>query len=177
MGAGYLSKDRVHLAQLQRQRRSRITRIDYMPGPEALEVIRNMRAKERPGSVAATNSAVLDSIVTNWARLSGITKPEFSQSSRTRTPAYESGVSQADRPEFTDHSARARLSSALPPRVTCGAKRHSDGQPCQARNEPGKFRCRFHGGRSTGPRTAAGKARALANLKQYAARLTAPPEP
>lgn len=51
-------------------------------------------------------------------------------------------------------------------RVTCGAKRHRDGQPCQAKSEPGKRRCRFHGGRSTGPKTPEGKARALANLRQ-----------
>src|SRR3546814_9322855 len=52
-------------------------------------------------------------------------------------------------------------------RPRCGATRHRDGQPCQAPCEPGKQRCRFHGGRSTGPRTEAGKARALANLRQY----------
>ncbi len=52
-------------------------------------------------------------------------------------------------------------------RVPCGAQRHRDGQPCQAKSEPGKRRCRFHGGRSTGPTTDAGKVRALANLRQY----------
>jgi hypothetical protein len=50
--------------------------------------------------------------------------------------------------------------------VPCGAKRHRDGQPCQALSEPGKERCRFHGGRSTGPRTPEGKERALANLRR-----------
>ena len=55
-------------------------------------------------------------------------------------------------------------------RVPCGAKRHRDGQPCQAKSEPGKRRCRFHGGRSTGPRTAEGKARALGNLRQNRAK-------
>src|SRR3546814_10251055 len=57
----------------------------------------------------------------------------------------------------------ARMTSEERPR--CGATRHRDGQPCQAPCEPGKQRCRFHGGRSTGPRTEAGKARALANLR------------
>ncbi|WP_374607268.1 HGGxSTG domain-containing protein [Thermomonas sp.] len=52
-------------------------------------------------------------------------------------------------------------------RVQCGATRHRDGQPCQAKSEPGKRRCRFHGGRSTGPRTPEGKARSLANLRQF----------
>ena len=30
---------------------------------------------------------------------------------------------------------------------------------CQVRAEPGKARCRFHGGKSTGPKTQAGRAR------------------
>ena len=51
-------------------------------------------------------------------------------------------------------------------RVICGARRHRDGLPCQAKSEPGKRRCRFHGGRSTGPKSEAGKARAMANLRQ-----------
>ena len=40
----------------------------------------------------------------------------------------------------------------------CGAKTRAGG--CrQVRAEPGKARCRFHGGRSTGPKTQAGRAR------------------
>src|SRR5215207_4274916 len=42
--------------------------------------------------------------------------------------------------------------------IRCGAKNRR-GEPCAVRREPGKLRCRFHGGLSTGPRTAAGKAR------------------
>lgn len=61
--------------------------------------------------------------------------------------------------------ARAENRTKQPARVKCGAKRHRDGQPCKALSEPGKRRCRFHGGRSTGPRTPEGKARALANLR------------
>jgi hypothetical protein len=30
---------------------------------------------------------------------------------------------------------------------------------CQVRAEPGKARCHFHGGKSTGPKTQAGRAR------------------
>jgi len=59
------------------------------------------------------------------------------------------------------------MTSAANNRKQCGAKRHRDGQPCEARPEPGKRRCRFHGGRSTGPLTDAGKHRSLANLTQY----------
>lgn len=50
-------------------------------------------------------------------------------------------------------------------RARCGALR-KDGRTCTALSEPGKTRCRFHGGASTGPRTPTGQARARANLKQ-----------
>lgn len=131
------------------------------------------RATVRPGSIAATNSALLDAIVKEWAELTGIKWNEISKH-MTSKPG----------PELTDHSAQARMTSEpLPawllrtvvrtenktkqvPRVACGARRHRDGQPCQAKSEPGKRRCRFHGGRSTGPRTDEGKARALANLSK-----------
>ena len=43
-------------------------------------------------------------------------------------------------------------------RRLCGAKTRAGGG-CQVRAEPGKARCRFHGGRSTGPKTQAGRAR------------------
>jgi hypothetical protein len=42
-------------------------------------------------------------------------------------------------------------------RRLCGAKTRVGG--CQVRAEPGKARCRFHGGKSTGPKTQAGRAR------------------
>ncbi len=40
----------------------------------------------------------------------------------------------------------------------CGAKRRN-GQPCRAKVVRGFARCRMHGGASTGPKTAVGKAR------------------
>ena len=43
-------------------------------------------------------------------------------------------------------------------RVLCGAKTRAGGC-CQVRAERGKARCRFHGGKSTGPKTQAGRAR------------------
>jgi len=173
MSDGYLSKDRKHLAALQRERRRFVRRVDYMPSKEALRVFAYCQSKERPGSQAATNSAVLDAIVCEWAELSGINNQLL------QTP-----MTPGRAPELSDTNARARMTSGEIPdwlmksmartenrkkqgaRVTCGAKRHRDGQPCQAKSEPGKKRCRFHGGRSTGPRTEAGKARALANLKR-----------
>ena len=80
-------------------------------------------------------------------------------SSCARTRAYEFGK-----------SARQTVTKGCKPtapRAVCGARRHRDGQPCHAKAEPGKARCRFHGGRSTGPRTPEGKARSRANLRQY----------
>src|SRR6266853_4338055 len=43
-------------------------------------------------------------------------------------------------------------------RPACGVRTRS-GEPCVARVVPGKRRCRMHGGLSTGPRTADGRAR------------------
>jgi len=43
-------------------------------------------------------------------------------------------------------------------RVICGAKTRK-GAPCRNKSEPGKARCKFHGGKSTGARTPEGKAR------------------
>jgi hypothetical protein len=40
----------------------------------------------------------------------------------------------------------------------CGAKTRAGGC-CQVRAEPGKARCRFHGGKSTGPKTEEGRNR------------------
>ncbi len=51
-------------------------------------------------------------------------------------------------------------------RILCGAKTRQ-GRPCMRRSIPGKARCRNHGGLSCGPTSPEGRARALANLKQY----------
>lgn len=40
-------------------------------------------------------------------------------------------------------------------RVPCGARTRK-GKPCRKLSEPGKRRCKFHGGKSTGPRTPEG---------------------
>lgn len=42
-------------------------------------------------------------------------------------------------------------------RVVCGVKTRK-GTPCRCKYEPGKRRCKFHGGKSTGARTPEGKA-------------------
>lgn len=153
---------RAQVAHNQRVRRHFQPRIDYMPNKEAKAIFEARKAQERPNSIHGTNSAVLDAILEEWASLTGI--------------KYQSEIkpmSSGKRPELPD-AKRARMSSGpannnVLQRVLCGATRHRDGQPCQAKSEPGKRRCRFHGGRSTGPRTPEGKARALANLRRGAA--------
>ena len=51
----------------------------------------------------------------------------------------------------------------LPPkdRPFCGARARS-GAPCKKKVIPGKRRCKYHGGLSTGPKTDAGKAKIAA---------------
>jgi len=41
--------------------------------------------------------------------------------------------------------------------LLCGDCARSTGKPCQALRVPGKWRCKLHGGLSTGPWTAEGK--------------------
>ena len=129
----YLSKDRDRINALQRARRARMVRVDYMPNPEAVAILQAKRDQQRPGSVSATNSAMLDAIVTDWARLTGI---KYNEIQRPMTPGL--------RPEFSDAYARTNDSGFCHPpkgqakatgsmvRVACGAQRRRDGLPCQA---------------------------------------------
>ncbi|MEJ7746152.1 MAG: HGGxSTG domain-containing protein [Luteimonas sp.] len=170
MSDGYLSKDRQHLARQQRERRARLVRIDYTPNAAALAAI---NAKRGPWYPLNNNSGVLNAIVTEWAALAGMNKREVET---PMTPAPHTGIVRplraparefgGDWPKWADSWLAAGKARAASGRVICGARRHRDGQPCQARSQPGKRRCKWHGGCSTGPRTADGKARALANLKQ-----------
>lgn len=48
--------------------------------------------------------------------------------------------------------------------LTCGAIKRN-GVPCGSTTLCANGRCKFHGGASTGPRTAEGRAKALENLK------------
>lgn len=54
-------------------------------------------------------------------------------------------------------------------RVTCEAKTRAGGE-CRNKSEPGKRRCKFHGGKSTGAKTPEGRARiAEAQRRRWAA--------
>ena len=154
--------------------RNRTVRIDYMPSPRALAVIDSKRGPYFPLN---TNRGVLDAIVMEWAALTGINKqqelPEDAErSARAQDFGGPSGISApiaGARARAYESGSRTPLpqAPAAAQRVACGARRHRDGKPCQSKSEPGKKRCRFHGGRSTGPRSPEGRARAIANLRQY----------
>jgi hypothetical protein len=49
-------------------------------------------------------------------------------------------------------------------KTICGARRKYDGQPCQCKALT-NGRCKLHGGMSTGPKTAEGRARISAAVK------------
>ena len=75
----------------------------------------------------------------------------------TRAPAIDDYVERVlaghrQRAADRERVRKARL------RVTCGAKTRK-GCPCRNKSEPGKLRCKFHGGKSTGARTPEGIAR------------------
>ena len=66
---------------------------------------------------------------------------------------------------FFTGSTRATLLRISNRRVICGAKTRK-GTPCKAKSEPGKKRCRLHGGLSTGPKTEEGRRRIAAAQRQ-----------
>lgn len=48
--------------------------------------------------------------------------------------------------------------------MVCGGKGRRSGKPCQSTDLYPNGRCKWHGGASTGPKTAEGKERSQANL-------------
>ena len=167
MTKGYLSQDRAHLANLQRKRRAGVVRIDYMPSKQAACIMEFARA-QAASSATATNSALLDALLIQWAELTGLNNQQ-----KSKPMSSGAGPASCHPQTFTVMTSEQRPNrqvSARQPapngRKRCGAKRHCDGQPCNAWSEPGKQRCRFHGGRSSGPTSPMGRVRALQNLKQ-----------
>jgi hypothetical protein len=59
-------------------------------------------------------------------------------------------------------------------RPACGAQ-NRQGKPCSVKVEPGKRRCRFHGGLSTGPKSEEGRARIAEAQRRRWAALREPP--
>ena len=65
--------------------------------------------------------------------------------------------------------AKARAQRQATMRMRCNAKTRK-GTPCRTLGEPGKRRCKFHGGLSTGPKTVEGRASiSIAQKKRWAA--------
>ena len=132
---------------------------------------------------AGTSSAAPELIGTSRARAGAratSARPECLPASQARAGANDFDLTHAEHahplataaPEFINASTRANESGRLPntanqARVICGAKRRRDGQPCQGLSVPGKRRCKWHGGASTGPRTDEGRMRSKANLIQH----------
>ncbi|MFD0981141.1 HGGxSTG domain-containing protein, partial [Tropicimonas aquimaris] len=82
-----------------------------------------------------------------------------------RTPIARTRHGVLDRETDTDFikrffsgSTRATLLRIANRRVICGARTRK-GTQCRAKSEPGKKRCRLHGGLSTGPKTEEGRQR------------------
>lgn len=186
------SEQRQRIAAMQRARRAGMTRVDYMPSATAVAIMDAKRARAYPGSVDATHSAVLDAILSEWARLTGIdcgrlepppalgAGPELSgQSAHTkdsgfcqpkRAPARANNFGAPIAPgRFAGAGAKdsGPIKQGSGIRVPCGARRRRDGQPCQALSVPGKVRCKWHGGASSGPKTAEGRLRSKINLIQF----------
>lgn len=159
MTDGYLSRDRGHLAAMQRQRRATNPRIDYYPSREALALIESRRTRYSPTN---NNSGIIDTIIVEWATLAGI---KYREIEKPKTPELFDTITRA-----RTTSEKPELRHPLKAGVICGARRRRDGQPCQAMSVPGKERCKWHGGASTGPRTDIGRARSMANLRQYRSR-------
>ena len=59
------------IAELQRERRKRLRRVDFYASPETIAVIDQLRTPRVDG----TASAILNRIVTEWAATSGIFRP------------------------------------------------------------------------------------------------------
>jgi hypothetical protein len=50
--------------------------------------------------------------------------------------------------------------------MVCGGMGRRSGRPCQCKEIYANGRCKWHGGASTGPKTAEGKARSQSNLRR-----------
>ncbi len=83
--------------------------------------------------------------------------PDYLQSVRARGHGVLDPYEAYERRELARLSAR-EAKSAKKRRVVCGAKTRK-GTPCRLMSEPGRRRCKFHGGKSTGPKSEGGRQR------------------
>lgn|GEM_PF-1135651 len=115
-----------------------------------------------------------DCETTTRARMMGLSLPDnLTSNARARDRCYpltghDADFESAIAKELSRMQERIALRLARL-RVVCGAKKTRKGTPCRNMSEPGKRRCKFHGGKSTGPRTVDGKSRiAAAQRKRWA---------
>ena len=80
-------------------------------------------------------------------------------------------MNQANHAALTKAGHATRFGADWPGR-RCGAKTRQ-GTPCQNPAIKGRSRCKLHGGKSTGPRTAEGKARVAAAHTKHGRRSAA----
>lgn len=91
---------------------------------------------------------------------------------RRAHPAWAERQPETEREEMEARMAECRereAQRAASRRVQCNARTRK-GTPCRCLSEPGKARCKFYGGMSTGARTPEGKARIIAAQRQRWAR-------
>lgn len=145
----------------QRKRRARMRRIDYLPSPLSVAIIEAKRANVARAHLSV-NSRVLDAILAEWATLTGIAgQPQIAELMKAAS----------DGPGIVRHTRAIDYGALLfqPPATSegrCGARTKA-GTPCRCLSAGKNRRCRYHGGCSTGPRTPEGRAKSLANLRQY----------
>ena len=96
----------------------------------------------------------------------------FSDQSHTHAPIKDFGMNIIEQLLASSEDWQQRVRRKPAPRrrrrdkPKCGAYARSTGHPCKAKALT-NGRCKNHGGMSTGPKTPEGKARALANLRQF----------
>lgn len=149
----------AHDMGCERQERQRTP----APSPELQRELRAARCRvmvfEATAARCASDARAFDAIHTELAA-------RLARSYRARARDYAAKAKQA----------REALDALQPRRERCGA-RCRDGHACNAPPSGHGGRCKLHGGRSTGPRTPEGKARALAALQRARESRDHAPEP
>ncbi|WP_370301409.1 HGGxSTG domain-containing protein [Pseudooceanicola sp.] len=98
----------------------------------------------------------------------GLALPNFSTTMRARGDGVL-GPGQAALDRESARRIEKAKARAARQRQICGATTRK-GESCRMMSEPGNRRCKYHGGKSTGPRTPAGKAKvAEAQRRRWAA--------
>ena len=179
---------------LQRRRRQGVKRIDYQPSAQVLALITPELRPYVGGDYSSVIDRLIlkaagvapESPHTSRrcapATELGAATAEDAIGRPLRAGAHDFDESANEAKDWRQVPTGARDSEPLPTwapghlarcatrdankRVPCGGRRRSDGKPCEALSVPGKRRCKWHGGYSTGPRTAEGKAKVAANLRK-----------